>query len=213
MHVVGDADEEADPDFVALLGPGEGPNDDLVQHGTGTEQGTAVERPAGHLDQGSSFGDEAESSAHTLGRRKNGPESDSPQNRLGLQGGVDKPFRHFRTGDLCPVPGRCCNELGGTPRRTCSAPDVLCATYPVWENRATGQGRKIGLNIVILPALGPDKQPDPVFEFGGGPGQGIVESAGGLALSSLRQKRDYVLVDQRGTGRSNPLNCNLYGNP
>jgi pimeloyl-ACP methyl ester carboxylesterase len=91
--------------------------------------------------------------------------------------------------------------------------DVLCATYPVWENRATRQGRKIGLNIVILPALGPDKQPDPVFELGGGPGQGIAESAGGLALSSLRQKRDYVLVDQRGTGLSNPLNCNLYGNP
>ena len=91
--------------------------------------------------------------------------------------------------------------------------DVLCATYPVWENRATRQGRKIGLNIVILPALGPDRQPDPVFELGGGPGQGITESAGGLARSSLRQKRDYVLVDQRGTGRSNPLNCNLYGNP
>ena len=36
--------------------------------------------------------------------------------------------------------------------------DVLCATYPVWENRAARQGRKIGLNIVILPALGPDKQ-------------------------------------------------------
>lgn len=91
--------------------------------------------------------------------------------------------------------------------------DVLCATYPVWENRATRQGRKIGLNIVILPALGPDRQPDPVFELGGGPGQGITESAGRLARSSLRQKRDYVLVDQRGTGRSNPLNCNLYGNP
>ena len=41
--------------------------------------------------------------------------------------------------------------------------EVLCATYPVWENRETRQGRKIGLNIVILPALGPDKQPDPIF--------------------------------------------------
>jgi len=91
--------------------------------------------------------------------------------------------------------------------------DVLCATLPVWENRATRKGRKIGLNIVILPALGPDPQPDPVFELGGGPGQGITESAGGLARSSLRQKRDYVLVDQRGTGGSNPLHCNLYGDP
>jgi len=60
--------------------------------------------------------------------------------------------------------------------------DVLCATYPVWENCGTRQGRKIGLNIVMLPALGPDKQPDPVFELGGGPGQGIAERAGRLAL-------------------------------
>jgi pimeloyl-ACP methyl ester carboxylesterase len=91
--------------------------------------------------------------------------------------------------------------------------DVLCATFPVWENRTIRKGRKIGLNIVILPALGRDRQPDPVFELGGGPGQGITESAGGLARSSLRQNRNYVLVDQRGTGQSNPLNCSLYGNP
>jgi hypothetical protein len=76
--VVPNADEEADLDLVALLGPGEGPDDDLVHQGTGTEQGTAVERPAGHLDQGSSFWDKAKSSAHTQIRRKIGPETYSP---------------------------------------------------------------------------------------------------------------------------------------
>jgi pimeloyl-ACP methyl ester carboxylesterase len=91
--------------------------------------------------------------------------------------------------------------------------EVLCATYRVWENRDTKKGRKIGLNIVILPALGPDRQPDPIFEFGGGPGQGIADLAGSLARSPLRQKRDYVLVDQRGTGGSNPLDCSFYGEP
>ncbi|HSG38009.1 MAG TPA: alpha/beta fold hydrolase, partial [Thermoanaerobaculia bacterium] len=91
--------------------------------------------------------------------------------------------------------------------------EVLCATYPVWENRETRQGRKIGLNIVILPALGPDKQPDPIFEFGGGPGQAIAEDADGYAESPLRQKRDIVLIDQRGTGRSNPLHCSFHGEP
>ena len=90
--------------------------------------------------------------------------------------------------------------------------EVLCATYPVWENRATKQGRKIGLHIVILPALGPDKQPDPVFELGGGPGEGITEVAA-FYPDHARQKRDVVLVDQRGTGRSNPLDCTLYGEP
>ncbi len=92
--------------------------------------------------------------------------------------------------------------------------EVLCATYPVWENRETKQGRKIGLKIVILPALGPDKQKDPVFELAGGPGQAITPGAGWLAQSSkLRQKRDIVLIDQRGTGRSNPLHCSVYGEP
>src|SRR5690349_19418084 len=99
----------------------------------------------------------------------------------------------------------------------CRVPDVdqevLCATYPVWENREIRKGRKIGLHIVILPALGSDKQPDPVFIFGGGPGQAIAGDADGFAQSSLRQKRDVVLIDQRGTGRSNPLHCSLYGEP
>ncbi len=91
--------------------------------------------------------------------------------------------------------------------------EVRCATYPVWENRETRRGRKIGLNIIILPALGPDPQPDPIFELGGGPGQAITEGAGGYAQSDLRQKRAIVLVDQRGTGRSNPLHCSFYGEP
>jgi pimeloyl-ACP methyl ester carboxylesterase len=91
--------------------------------------------------------------------------------------------------------------------------EVLCATYPVWENRETKQGRKIGLNIVILPALDKDKEKDPVFELSGGPGQAVTEDAGWLAQSPLRQKRDIVLVDQRGTGRSNPLRCSFYGEP
>jgi pimeloyl-ACP methyl ester carboxylesterase len=99
----------------------------------------------------------------------------------------------------------------------CRVPDsdqeVLCATYPVWENRETRQGRKIGLHIVIIPALGPDKQPDPIFILGGGPGEAITEAAGYFAGSGLRQKRDIVLIDQRGTGRSNPLHCSLYGKP
>lgn len=91
--------------------------------------------------------------------------------------------------------------------------EVLCAIYPVWENRETKQGRKIGLNIVVLPALGPNKQPDPVFELAGGPGQGSASIAPIYANSKLRQKRDIVLVDQRGSGRSNPLRCTLYGDP
>ena len=92
--------------------------------------------------------------------------------------------------------------------------EVKCATYAVWEDREGKKGRKIGLNIVILPALGPSPAPDPLFSFGGGPGQGITAGAVWMAeRKDIRQKRDIVLIDQRGTGRSNPLDCDLYGDP
>src|ERR1700710_1311137 len=68
--MVGGADDETDPDAIAALGPGEGSEDDLVHLGAGTEQETAVERPAGHFDQGALIWDEADSSAHTPIRRK-----------------------------------------------------------------------------------------------------------------------------------------------
>jgi pimeloyl-ACP methyl ester carboxylesterase len=48
-----------------------------------------------------------------------------------------------------------------------------------------------------------------VFFLTGGPGQAATESYLGLASAFYRinQKRDIVLVDQRGTGGSNPLTC------
>ncbi|HEX4962980.1 MAG TPA: alpha/beta hydrolase [Thermoanaerobaculia bacterium] len=103
-----------------------------------------------------------------------------------------------------------------TPPHACKVPgvaeEVRCATYAVWENREAKKGRKIGINVVILPAKGSEKLPDPVFVFGGGPGQGITGEAEGLAGIPER-KRDVVLIDQRGTGRSNTLDCEFWGHP
>jgi pimeloyl-ACP methyl ester carboxylesterase len=47
----------------------------------------------------------------------------------------------------------------------------------------------------------------------GGPGQGAISTAADYArlLAPLRRDRDLVFVDQRGTGGSNPLPCDLYG--
>ena len=72
------------------------------------------------------------------------------------------------------------------------------------------KGRKIALNIAWLPA--DDKgggTPDPVFFLAGGPGQAATEYASqiDLALREVRKQRDIVLIDQRGTGKSNPLDC------
>ncbi len=88
--------------------------------------------------------------------------------------------------------------------------EAMCATYAVPENRATPTGRKIALNIAWLQATSNgEKQPDPVFFLAGGPGQSAVETFPGLnpVFREVRQQRDVILVDQRGTGKSNLLSC------
>ena len=90
---------------------------------------------------------------------------------------------------------------------------VICGTFEVMENRDVGRGRSFKLNFIILPARTNTPAPDPVFAFSGGPGQGAAQQAVSWAqdLDRLRQERDIVLVDQRGTGSSNPLPCNRIG--
>lgn len=87
-----------------------------------------------------------------------------------------------------------------------------CGTLEVYENRATKKGRKISLNILVLPATGDKREPDPVFYFAGGPGSAATEDARGFApaFPKLREQRDFVFVDQRGTGGSHPLDCKFY---
>lgn len=87
--------------------------------------------------------------------------------------------------------------------------DAGCGKFEVFEDRAAKTGRKIALNILVLPALSPKPAADPVFVIAGGPGQGAVSLVKGLGdyLIKLRRERDIVFVDQRGTGESNPLAC------
>ena len=87
-----------------------------------------------------------------------------------------------------------------------------CGSLPVFENRATRQGRKINLKIIVLPATGANRSPDPLFYIPGGPGSSATEDAPGVArlFAKIRERRDLVFLDQRGTGGSNPLNCELF---
>jgi pimeloyl-ACP methyl ester carboxylesterase len=103
---------------------------------------------------------------------------------------------------------RPCNA-GGLPE------EVRCGTYEVYEDRAAKSGRKIALNIIVVPALSPTPAPDPLFWLEGGPGADAtrdVFAARGF-LSEVRKNRDLVLVDQRGTGKSNPLRCDVGDSP
>lgn len=58
------------------------------------------------------------------------------------------------------------------------------------------------------------KRPDPLYVLQGGPGQPVTQLASyyGRVFSALRKVCDIVLVDVRGTGRSNGLYCDIYAN-
>jgi len=94
--------------------------------------------------------------------------------------------------------------------------EALCGKYEVFEDRAARNGRKIGLNILVLPALQHDHAADPVFWLHGGPGAAatqVAPAARGGFLELLRKDRDLIFVDQRGTGDSNGLQCDLGDDP
>jgi len=84
-----------------------------------------------------------------------------------------------------------------------------CGTLIVPEDRLTGKGRTIPVRFVVIPATGPDKAPDPVVYFAGGPGNSAVDDIAGelTVLQDLNVHRDLVFIEQRGTGQSNPLTC------
>ncbi len=86
--------------------------------------------------------------------------------------------------------------------------DAYCGTLTVFEDRAAKNGRQINLWIVVLPAVRPVAR-DPLVFLAGGPGQGAAQLARQIraAFRTVQRTRDIVLVDQRGTGKSNPLNC------
>ncbi|MGB9428456.1 MAG: alpha/beta fold hydrolase [Gammaproteobacteria bacterium] len=87
--------------------------------------------------------------------------------------------------------------------------EAKCATLTVPENRADPDGKRIGLHIAVLRARAGTPAPDPLLFIAGGPGEASTESFVKLApaFDRIRANRDIVLVDQRGTGQSNALNC------
>jgi pimeloyl-ACP methyl ester carboxylesterase len=84
-----------------------------------------------------------------------------------------------------------------------------CGTVSRPLDPARPDAGRIELRVAVLPAVARLKRPDPVLFIAGGPGQSAVELAG-VASSlfvRLQRRRDVVLVDQRGTGGSRPLEC------
>jgi pimeloyl-ACP methyl ester carboxylesterase len=104
---------------------------------------------------------------------------------------------------LTPCPGF--TETGKPPLVS----GAECGVLEVDENPQAENSKKIGLNILRLPAINPVPKEDPLFIIAGGPGQAAVGVAEQLfyVFEEVRKSRDIVFVDQRGTGKSQPLEC------
>ncbi|HUA90100.1 MAG TPA: alpha/beta fold hydrolase [Steroidobacteraceae bacterium] len=84
-----------------------------------------------------------------------------------------------------------------------------CGVLEVAENPKDPAGRRIALAVARVPAISTRKRPDALFVLAGGPGQSARQFYASVARAFARigRDRDIVLLDQRGTGGSNPLTC------
>ena len=116
-----------------------------------------------------------------------------------------------------PAPPRMYGDIAFEPC-TLSSPfgvdgiEAQCGTYKVAENPAEPDGRQLELQLAWIPVdEDAEVAPDPVFLLAGGPGQAakMVYPAASAAFKDVLDKRNVILLDQRGTGGSNPLECDV----
>ncbi|MEI8601735.1 alpha/beta hydrolase [Shewanella sp. PP-Sp27a-2] len=84
-----------------------------------------------------------------------------------------------------------------------------CGFVTVPENPNKPDGKQIQVHYVVLPAVKNVNHEEALLAIAGGLGQSAIDNAAGFdaMLSKVRQQRDILLIDQRGTGRSNLLTC------
>lgn len=87
-------------------------------------------------------------------------------------------------------------------------PSARCGSIKVSEDRTRAGGRMLDIHFAVIPAS--DAATDaPLVVLPGGPGLGGVQAGPGIeqTFGPMARDRDILLIDQRGTGRSNPLHC------
>jgi pimeloyl-ACP methyl ester carboxylesterase len=121
----------------------------------------------------------------------------------------------------------CASHVAGAPPvvvvprvslQPCAVRDVgrpaFCGVAEVPEDRDARSGRVVALDVVVVPAQDREHaRPDPVFVLAGGPGQAATDATADFAevFAGALAERDFVFVDQRGTGRRSPMRCALVG--
>ena len=120
---------------------------------------------------------------------------------------------------ICPAIGRGQTEVPRFEPAECpfeggewrAGENIDCGYLVVPENRKKDNGRTLRLAVAILRSTHPDPEPDPVLFLWGGPGLGTLKHAQYTVqdplVERIRKRRDYILLDQRGTGFSGEDFC------
>jgi pimeloyl-ACP methyl ester carboxylesterase len=112
------------------------------------------------------------------------------------------------TEEAAPVPrfeALPCWELDGASEL--GEHGVRCGYLIVPERRGVADPLLLRLAVAILPARAAEPLPDPVLYLHGGPGGRAVGLPAPWFESRLRDERDIILLDQRGSGLSEPTLC------
>ncbi|MGH8140008.1 MAG: alpha/beta hydrolase [Steroidobacteraceae bacterium] len=82
----------------------------------------------------------------------------------------------------------------------------------VLEDPDQPDGRRLPIHVAVIPATSGKSLSDPIVVLMGGPGEDAISAAAIFAaqFAPLLRHRDLLLVDQRGTGRSAALKCDLF---
>jgi pimeloyl-ACP methyl ester carboxylesterase len=97
--------------------------------------------------------------------------------------------------------------------RNCHLPGaeeaLRCVTLALPVDYAKPDGDKLKLHITVAPAFREAARADPLFILAGGPGQAGTDVLVLLnhTFRRVRATRDLVIIDQRGTGLSDKLDC------
>jgi pimeloyl-ACP methyl ester carboxylesterase len=82
-----------------------------------------------------------------------------------------------------------------------------CGTVRVSRDYSHPESGTFALSVVIAKSAQQPALPDPVIYINGGPGEPLTVFAAYQARQPYAAQRDLILVDQRGTGRSEPDLC------
>src|SRR5215470_16562333 len=108
------------------------------------------------------------------------------------------------------------SAVGAQGLSGCQLPEVKqeakCGVVELPENPGNADGRRLTIAVAVLPATGGQALKDPIAVLMGGPGEDSIAAAAYAAerFERLRDERDILLVDSRGTGQSGALACRLF---